>query len=151
MLKLYHGCRKLQAHLRKVYIWIWHTISPTCHLERNEVKSRDLRTNSNYAVSTVRRFLDSLRSLGMTDLRIVLSYGSALSRQFSGDRKGSPLRAATYDPTCRGEHCSSARQHAAYSPKPDANRKNPRADGQWPPLHWRMEHGGASGMPRSTE
>ena len=38
----------------------------TCHLERNEVESRDLRTNGTFLVKSVRRSLDSLRSLGMT-------------------------------------------------------------------------------------
>ena len=37
-----------------------------CHLERNEVESRDLRTFETFYVKSVRRSLDSLRSLGMT-------------------------------------------------------------------------------------
>ena len=37
-----------------------------CHLERNEVESRDLRIIVTFQVKSVRRSLDSLRSLGMT-------------------------------------------------------------------------------------
>ena len=37
-----------------------------CHLERNEVESRDPRTFGMFQVKSVRRSLDSLRSLGMT-------------------------------------------------------------------------------------
>ena len=37
-----------------------------CHLERNEVESRDLRIIITHQVKSVRRSLDSLRSLGMT-------------------------------------------------------------------------------------
>ena len=39
-----------------------------CHLERNEVESRDLRMTVTYQVESVRRSLDSLCSLGMTCL-----------------------------------------------------------------------------------
>ena len=39
---------------------------PACHLERNEVESRDLRSFDTYLVKLVRRSLDSLCSLGMT-------------------------------------------------------------------------------------
>ena len=39
-----------------------------CHLKRNEVESRDLRTHEAYRLQSVRRSLDSLPSLGMTCL-----------------------------------------------------------------------------------
>ena len=39
-----------------------------CHLERNEVKSRDLHTLTTFQVNAVRRSLDSRGSLGMTAL-----------------------------------------------------------------------------------
>ena len=38
----------------------------TCHLEQNEVESRDLRTSGIFRLKSVRRSLDSLCSLGMT-------------------------------------------------------------------------------------
>ena len=41
-------------------------INRICHLERNEVESRDLRTFEPVQSELVRRSLDSLRSLGMT-------------------------------------------------------------------------------------
>ena len=41
-------------------------IQKSCHLERNEMESRDLRTFVSNQVKSVRRSLDSLRSLGMT-------------------------------------------------------------------------------------
>ena len=37
-----------------------------CHLKRNKVESRDLRTFGSFQVKSVRRSLDSLRSRGMT-------------------------------------------------------------------------------------
>ena len=46
-----------------VYLSVSHH---TCHLERNEVESRDLRMIVTFQVESVRRSLDSLRSLGMT-------------------------------------------------------------------------------------
>ena len=42
------------------------TAHPCCHSERNEMKSRNLRTDLNNYVSLMRRSLDSLCSLGMT-------------------------------------------------------------------------------------
>ena len=49
-----------------VYLSVTHH---TCHLERNEVESRDLRMIVTFQVESVRRSLDSLRSLGMTPLK----------------------------------------------------------------------------------
>ena len=40
----------------------------SCHLERNEVESRDLRIFDTFQCKSVRRSLDSLCSLGMTSL-----------------------------------------------------------------------------------
>ena len=52
---------------RKNQAWDERTAYSLCHLERNEVESRDLRTSVRYQVELVRRSLDSLRSLGMTN------------------------------------------------------------------------------------
>ena len=42
--------------------------SHACHLERNEMESRDLRTLATLQLKSVRRSLESLCSLGMTGL-----------------------------------------------------------------------------------
>ena len=41
---------------------------PLCHLERNEVESRDLRIDERFLVKLVRRSLHALRLVGMTQI-----------------------------------------------------------------------------------
>ena len=62
------GQRKTIGHARRIcQIAVYRSvIHRTCHLEGHEVESRDLRTFDAFQVKSVRRSLDSLRSLGMT-------------------------------------------------------------------------------------
>ena len=61
--------------------WILRKSSLLCHPERNEMESRDLRTDDRFCVNLVRRSFDSLCSLRMTNLGL-----SGTFRQFHSVR-----------------------------------------------------------------
>ena len=54
-----------------------------CHPERNEVESRDLRTVDTCQLKSVRRSFDSLRSLRMTNFKILAFLENTQSRYVS--------------------------------------------------------------------
>jgi hypothetical protein len=43
----------------------------SCHSERSEAESKNLRISFSFSIKSAPRFLDSLRSLGMTGLAVV--------------------------------------------------------------------------------